>query len=312
LSRKNSFISGNPSGKGVAAKGSQGVVGVVSTNSTGLQEVAYLMAREGVGTSQAICPAEPVPPSARGATMLAALQKLQAHPKTEFIVLVSQAPPADLAKQILSQVRDSDKPTVVCLLGMDQRLVWRAGAIPAAAMRAVAWVRGWDQALVSSRLEEQDERLIEQAHNLAPNIGPSRHRLRGLFASQIFFQEAQSMVSAVIGGTPRANDRILTRKERGAASRAAISEALGDPELAVLLLDVVLPGSVDLDPAGTLIATLPKGQTGSIIVAHVCARADARDYAASQEVKLRDAGVIVAPSNAAAARLAGMIIHRTE
>jgi len=249
--------------------------------------------------------------------MLAALQKLQAHPKTEFIALVGQTPPADQAERILSQVRDSDKPTVVCLLGVDQRLVWRAGAIPAArldetAMRGAAWVRGWDQALVSSRLEEQDERLNQQAYDLASAIGPGRHRLRSLFASQIFFQEAQSMVSAVIGGTPRAYDPTLVRRERDAAGGAAISEALGDPKLAVLLLDVVLPGSADLDPAGTLIATLPKGQIGSIIVAHVCGRADAQNYAASQEAKLRDAGVIVAPSNAAAARLAGMIVHRIE
>jgi len=77
----------------------------------------------------------------------------------------------------------------VCLLGGDPRPIWKAGAIPAArldeaAMRAAAWARGWDQALVSSRLEDQDEQMAGMAHGLQARFTPARCRLYGLFTDE--------------------------------------------------------------------------------------------------------------------------------
>ncbi len=49
--------------------------------------------------------------------MLAGLQALQADPATQVIVLVSKPPAPVVAEKVLQQVAQSDKPTIVCLLG---------------------------------------------------------------------------------------------------------------------------------------------------------------------------------------------------
>jgi succinyl-CoA synthetase alpha subunit len=114
---------------------------------------------------------------------LASLRALQTDPTTEVIVLVSEVPWPAAAEQILVQVRQSDEPAVVCFLGAHQRLVWQAGAIPAARLNEAALRRRclgtWlGSALVSSRLEDEDEQLAVLADGLRAAISSTRHRLR--------------------------------------------------------------------------------------------------------------------------------------
>jgi FdrA protein len=62
------------------------------------------------------------------------------------------------------------------------------------------------------------------------------------------------------------------------------------------------------DPASALAPAIGPLAQRVPVVAHVCGtRADPQD-AASQEAKLREAGAIVAPTNAAAARLAARAV----
>ena len=144
---------------------SRGAVGIIASCSTALQQVEHLLSNEGVDLLKSILTERPGPePVEEGRAMLAGLGELQVDPEIEVIALVEQDPPPQYVERVLSQVRDSEKPTVVCFLGVDQRLIWRAGAIPSArldetAMRAAAWVQGWDQALVTSKLEDEDDRL---------------------------------------------------------------------------------------------------------------------------------------------------------
>ena len=88
-----------------------------------------------------------------------------------------------------------------------------------------------------------------------------------------------------------------------------------DPETAVILLDVVIGFGSHDDPAGALVPTITEAravaaETGRYVavVAHVCGtELDPQDLE-QQETTLRSAGVLVAPTNAQAARLAGMIV----
>jgi FdrA protein len=86
--------------------------------------------------------------------------------------------------------------------------------------------------------------------------------------------------------------------------READDEALG-----CVLLDIVLGYGAHRDPAGSLAPALePLAQTVPV-VARVCGtRGDPQDRDAQERV-LRDAGVLVAPSNAAAARLAARAVQ---
>ncbi len=292
-------------------------------------EIASLLARDGVGISQMhVVAGRELSRETGGEAMLTGLCALQADAATEVIILLSGVPSPAAADRVLTQVRAGDKPTVVCFLGGDQRLIWRAGAIPAArldeaAMRAVAWVRGWDQALVSSRLKDLDEQWAALADNLRTKIGPGRSQVRGLFTGGLLCQEAQLMLAEVTGGRGEATFLDLSAAgsapARGGAHLGqldALRQALLDPQVAVILLDVVLGYRTLPDPAGSLVGVLDELRRGGgwdepLIIARVCGGRD-RQQVAEQETRLCAAGVVVMLSNAAAARLAGMILARRE
>jgi FdrA protein len=81
-----------------------------------------------------------------------------------------------------------------------------------------------------------------------------------------------------------------------------LAHAAADPQVGCVLLDVVIGHGSHPDPAGGLAEALKAIQVP--VIAHVCGTdADPQD-ATRQEATLRAAGVIVAPTNAAAARLA--------
>jgi FdrA protein len=78
------------------------------------------------------------------------------------------------------------------------------------------------------------------------------------------------------------------------------------PQAGCVLLDVVLGHGSHPDPAGELAETLEA--LACPVIAHVCGT-DADPQNASRQVQtLRDAGVHVAPTNAAAARAAKAVV----
>jgi hypothetical protein len=86
---------------------------------------------------------------------------------------------------------------------------------------------------------------------------------------------------------------------------ALIGEALSDPRLAVLLLDVVIGYGAHPDPAAVTVAALSgRGATRGAIVASVTGTEQDPQRYSAQVGTLERAGVIVAPSNAHAAELA--------
>ena len=75
-----------------------------------------------------------------------------------------------------------------------------------------------------------------------------------------------------------------------------------------MLLDVVCGHGAHADPASDLAGAVARVATGATVVARVCGTdADPQD-AGRQAAVLREAGAVVAPSNAAAARLAARAI----
>ncbi len=298
--------------------GAKGAVGLVSASRAGVAEIASLLARDGVEVSQArVVTGRDLDRETGGEGMLAGLCALQADASTEVIVLLSGTPVVAAADRVLMQVRASDKPTVVCFLDVDQRLIWRAGAIPAArldeaAMRAAAWVRGWDQALVSSRLRSLDEQWAALADDLQAEIGPGRFQLRGLFTGGILCREAQLMLAEVVGKPIEAT--FLDLSFDPASQLRALRAAFADPKVALILLDVVLGYRTLPDPAGSLTGVLDevrrrKGGDEPLVIARVCGGGNLQEVA-DQEARLCAAGIVVMLSNAAAARLAGMILAR--
>jgi FdrA protein len=80
------------------------------------------------------------------------------------------------------------------------------------------------------------------------------------------------------------------------------------PRAGCVLLDVVLGHGSHADPAGELAETLGELARERPVIAHVCGTNEDPQNAQRQEAILREAGVHVAPTNAAAARLAARVI----
>ena len=77
-----------------------------------------------------------------------------------------------------------------------------------------------------------------------------------------------------------------------------------DDDAGCLLVDVVLGYAGHSDPAGAIAEPLARVAERMPVVARVCGTPGDPQDAEAQTATLRDAGAIVAPSNAAAARLA--------
>ena len=75
-----------------------------------------------------------------------------------------------------------------------------------------------------------------------------------------------------------------------------------------MLLDVVCGYGAHSDPASALADAVARTAAGATVIARVCGTAADPQDARRQAAVLREAGAVVAPSNAAAARLAARAI----
>ena len=96
-------------------------------------------------------------------------------------------------------------------------------------------------------------------------------------------------------------------------NRRIVQEAR-DPATAVILLDIVLGYCAHPDPVGATVDAIREAQDIAqaagryiVFIASVCGTEGDSQRLSGQEAILREAGVLVLPDNAAAARLAGLI-----
>jgi len=86
---------------------------------------------------------------------------------------------------------------------------------------------------------------------------------------------------------------------------APLARALADTTTGVVLLDVVLGWGGHMDPAGHLAATLQgRAKDGPLVIASVTGTDADPQVRSAQVARLSAVGVVIAPSNAAAAQMA--------
>lgn len=291
----------------------RGAIGLVSASGTGLQEVTCLIDRLGGGVSQAIgVGGRDLSEAVGGLSMLAAVARLADDTATQTIVLVSKPPAPSVAGRVLAAAVETGKPVIACFIGADR--------FPApAGVRIVATLEAAAAAAVGA-----DGVSSAAAHDRP--VGEPGGYLRGLFAGGTLAYEARMLASKRLGeiafveaGTPRdvtghaivdlgadAFTRgrahpMLDPRLRGEWVRALAEDAV----TGVLLFDLVLGHGSHPDPAGALVPALARVRCP--MVASVCGTDADPQSLTTQEAKLRDAGVTVARSNAAAARLAASL-----
>jgi succinyl-CoA synthetase alpha subunit len=325
----------------------RGSIGVVAASGTGLQEVTSLIDRAGLGISQAIgLGGRDLSERVGGIGMLQALAALAADGSTSIIVLISKPPSQKIAEIIREAAKKAGKPVVINFVGLDpERMaghnVHAAQTLEDAAQLAVALARGKS---TSSARQESNGSLAEAAREQVIRLAPNQQYVRGLFSGGTLCYESLALLRQNLGPiwsnvpidsayalpddwTSRAHTLIDLGHDIFTRGRPhpmidprlrneRIVQETGDPETAVVLLDVVLGHGAHPDPATGIAAAIAhaRGRIGAnrhvAFVASVCGTAADPQNLQRQERTLRTAGVLLAPSNAAAARLAAQIADR--
>jgi succinyl-CoA synthetase alpha subunit len=326
----------------------RGPVGIVSAAGTGLQEVSTLLARHGVGISQGLgTGGRDLKKEVGGIMMLEALKALQQDEATSVLVLISKPPAEEVVRLILDQVADSAKPAVICFLGGDMSTLAKIpNVIPARTLYECALLAA--QAVqpqngdIKAFLKAENTSLKKQANKLRKKLNADQRYLRGLFSGGTLCYEAQVIWKEMLEGPVYSNAPLpggpalpdSTKSYQHTAVdlgeeeftvgrphpmidndlriRRLLQEAR-DPEVAVIMLDVVLGYGAHPAPASELGKTVEEAQTLArgegrelLVVASVTGTEDDPQSLSQTTSTLERAGVIVCDSNSAAARLTAL------
>jgi FdrA protein len=295
----------NGVGLGFANRVRRGPIGLVAASGTGLQEVVTLIHQLGGGVSQAIgTGGRDLDDAVGGLSTLQALAWLGADPETRVIGLLAKAASAAVAERVLDAARASGKPVVAYVSG---------GAV--ACPPGVLTVGTLEEAAFASV-----RALGHPVRRFTRPRGPLRGRRRprrilGLYTGGTLCDEARAIVGdghqlidfGDAGYTRGRPHPIIDPTLRSAAA----ARAAGDPEVAVLLVDVILGDGAHPDPAGALAPAIGAARTRArrarrplTVVAHVVGTDQDLQGLRDQEQKLRAAGALVCPTNRLAAELA--------
>lgn len=327
-----------------------GPVGIVSAAGTGLQEVSTLLAKNGIGITQGIgTGGRDLKKDVGGIMFLEGLKALQADPETKVIVLVSKPPAPEVAQTVLAQVAESAKPTVVCLLGGDvasttvPNHVYLTTTLEEAGLLG-AKLAGANLPEPKDIIAKEKAEIASQAAELKKHLKPGQKYLRGLFSGGTLCYEAQViwreyMHEPIFSNAPlepRFQMADSTHSEKHATIDLGeeeftvgrphpmidndlrirrLQQEARDPEVAVIMLDVVIGYGAHPDPAAELgkaivqarKAAADEGREIIFISSVTGTEQDPQNLTRTTET-LKDAGVHVLNSNAAAARLAGLIV----
>jgi FdrA protein len=289
-----------------------GPVGIVAAAGTGAQEVACLVAAAGGGVSHIVgVGGRDLSADVGGLAFRQGLALLGEDEQTETILLVSK-PPAPEVVEALGDALPDGKRAVAAFVGLiEPDAGYEVHHTLEAAAHAAAGAPAPD-------LTELDRAVVERREHTAGRA------LLGLFSGGSLAHEALTILETALGpiaGNVSGHEgtdghRILDLGEeeytRGRphpmvdldVRRSMLEETAGDARVGCVLLDVVLGHGAHPDPAGELAPAIARIAGEALVLARVCGTdADPQD-ARAQTATLERAGAIVAPSNAAAARLA--------
>jgi FdrA protein len=273
----------------------RGDIGIVSASGTGLQEVSTLIARMGGGISHGIGVGGRDLDARVGALgTLAALDALENDPATAKIVLISKPPAPEVAQRVMQRIGRSPKPCFVCFLGLEKN----RGQSPISA------------ATLTEAAERAIGRLLPRLPH-PPIVRPGGIAVRGLYCGGTLCAEAEFVFrrKGLAGEFVDLGDDEHTRGRPHPMIEPEIRNdhvrrAMADPQVGAILVDVVLGYGAHPNPAEVLCKAITPGK--SVIASVTGTEQDPQGWS-RQAAILREAGVIVAASNAHAAELAASL-----
>ncbi len=302
-------------GFGFANRVRRGRIGLVGASGTGLQTVSSRIHQMGEGVSQVLgTGSRDLKGSVAGAMATRSLDLLASDPETEVIVLVSKPPDPAVTARLLQRAWAAGKPTVVNFIGYPP---------PAKQLGNLHFA--------SSLIEAADLAVgldgAEAADVSAPELREGARYLRGLFSGGTLAAEALAGFQAVLGpvfsniSEPRLSDPLVSQEhslldlgedeftvgrlhpmiDNDLRIRRLRREA-ADPEVGLVLLDVVLGEGAHPDPASELAPVISEARAQhdiEVVVILIGTDEDPQDLA-SQGQQLRRSGAVVFRNTAAA------------
>jgi FdrA protein len=327
----------NGVGLGFANKVRRGSIGMVAASGTGLQQVSVRAHQLGGGFTHAFgTGGRDLSRDVNAVTARQGLDLLIRDPETRVIVLVSKPPSPQVAAELVEAARRADKPVVVDFIGY------------ASAVRRV------DNVYFATSFDETAELAVTLADSPADpgprwdldldRFTPGQQYLRGLFSGGTLAYEAllllQEYVPAVYSNVPldkefRLADSLVSQahtivdlgEDEFTVGRLhpmmdndlrirRLEKEAGDPQVAVILLDVVLGYGAHPDPAGELAPAIAKARAAAAqagrylqVVAMVCGTDEDPQDMASQMEQLEEAGALVETSNDVAVHYVGQLVR---
>jgi FdrA protein len=300
----------------------RGPVGIVAASGTGTQEVCCLLDAAGIGISHAIGVGGRDLRAEVGGTMCRrGLELLASDVDTEVIVAISKPPDPAVAQEIVGVAAGIGKPVVLAFLGLSGPPSPPAGVEYARTLEAAAALAAHHAGAALPLFDETAPR--------APGF------IRGLYCGGTLCDEAMVIVSGALGRVASniplrpewllesvhashghtfvdfGEDELTEGRAHPMIDPSLRTERLrreaADPEVGVVLLDVVLGYGAHPDPAAELAPAIDEARA-RVIVALCGAAGDPQDLEA-QRARLEAAGATVTRSNARAARLAVEAAH---
>jgi FdrA protein len=312
-----------------------GRVGVIAAAGTGAQEAMALLDRWGVGVSHVIgLGGRDLSEAVNGRMAALALEALREDPATEAILLVSKPPADSVAQKILSL--SGDTPLVASLIGLSPGATAAAGGYVSDTLEG-----GVVRTLNVLGMAAPDRTRLRgpSIEDTIARLAPSRTTVRGLFSGGTLCYEALVLLGRTLGpvwsNTPIDKGYGLPAPKHASVcldlgeeeytkgrphpmidpeARVDMLREVGhDPDIAVVLLDVVLGHGSHPDPAGMLapVCTEISGPDGPQVVAYVLGTDQDPQGYPDQVRKLVEAGCIVTETAARAALTAAAIATRT-
>ena len=329
----------NGVGLGFANSIRRGSIGVVGASGTGLQQVTARIHQLGGGITHAIgTGGRDLSDSVGAITARQALDLLAADEATQVIVLISKPPAAAVADDLLRVARATNKPVVVNFIGYRPP----AHLLQDKQLHFVSTLDGTAEAAVKIA-QSQISNLPFSPPPLRP-FAPEQRYLRGLFSGGTLAYEAllllQDYLPQVFSNAPLDKKNKLANSLTSQAHTIVdlgedeftvgrlhpmmdntlrlqrLAQEAADPEVAVLLLDVVLGYGAHPDPAGEIAPVVKKAKAKAEaegrfleVVAMVAGTDEDPQDMAAQIEQLEQAGARVETNNETATRYVGELLR---
>lgn len=302
----------------------QGNIGVIGASGTGIQELVSQIALGGEGITHALgLGGRDLSAEVGGISALTALEMLSADSQSQVLAFVSKPPAAEVRTRIIDAMKETGKPVVALFLGWYPPApcdgnVWFAQSLDDAARLACRLSRVMSLRAALPSCHHRTIRGLYTGGTLAAEaagwlaqslqIDTDSHHPHGMMLEGKGHQVVDLGDDFYTVGRPHPMIDPSLRNQ-------LIAELAHQPEVGILLLDVVIGYGATADPASSLVTACDQARSGRTqdsplhIIATVTGTEQDPQCRSQQIATLEDAGILVVDTLPEATLLAAELVR---